>query len=200
MTYKLLTLFCYCILIQPIYSQDCNYLMNKVDEFTKRVKKITKSQTILNKHDKEKTQNLTLSLIAIDSSKYLSISYYKRTSSGSFDMCFSDDSKLLVKLADSSIVSLPYVGSIECALSKVEVTQYSTYWNHSISGSFEMDSIAVAKLLSSEIRLVRVEGSKSYEDVKIIEKVKKPIGSFHIFGDKKIDPRKYFIDYMKCIQ
>jgi hypothetical protein len=198
---RLIYILSFSLLTNLAVGQNCDYYKNETDEFTKAIKKITKSQTINNQHNADKTEALYLALKRIDNSKFLELTIFRRHSLGGRQTyCFAKDSKVMIKLSNDSIRTLTYIGDVDCANGDVTSSQYGSYTDYNLTGNFLLTDELLDELGKNKMTKIRIYFTDFYTETDIPEKLKKPLGGYPILGDKMMNPQEYFRLTVNCIR
>jgi hypothetical protein len=178
-----------------ISTQECKYSKNEVDDFTKRVVKVTSPQTVYNS-----SGQLNFLLARVDSVKILKI-HYKLSTSSSKTLCFNNASKIMFILGNDSILKFDYVGDIECAESDVRVGSYgSASYKYEIEGAFLLSDYLIQEYLSKFfIKKIRIYFTDGYVDCELQDIIKGSAFSYTPIGNKKSNPQFYFINFLQCL-
>jgi hypothetical protein len=126
----------------------CDIKTDKVDEFTKT--RIIEIQPKYIGHS-EIGSRLTAGITIFEDQLLLRIELYSSST-----MCFNDNCKTLLKLANDSIIALSYMGDTECA--------------GLLMGYFIINESAINPLTSNDIVKIRVYTTEGYIDYQINDK------------------------------
>jgi len=141
----------------------CHFTTNEIDEFTGKTKIITKPYSIVSISDG--IDELNIQLRRVGNQKL--IFFYSYKDLGCVSSYNNNKSYVNVKLEDNLIIKFPHIGDIDCG--------------HFVLKA-QLNQSDISKLKKSPIKIVRLEGTDYYHDV------------------KEIEWKDFFIDKLNCIQ
>lgn len=167
---------------------DCNYTSKKVDDFTGGKKVTTVPVTVFSYNNNGEKGRIDFALATNDGNKFLVARHLYTKSNGDYK-CINQDSKLMVKKDDGTIIELPGAGGVDCGKSTGSIRM--------VIGMFLIDDSQL-KELNTGIDKFRIVYNESNLD-----------GSFGTIektyglgkeGRKDYDSSTFFKDASGCIE
>lgn len=192
--------------IYPAVSQECKYRTDKVDDFSNEKILETRWQTIYNHQGLLSAQAFHVSLVQINDQEFVELEYEAEDREKVFYSVTKSRSQLMFKLANDDVVTLEY-GEEPSVKSVKRNADYKkggdVKYKYLLNCKFSMTSEDKAKLSASPVAKVRllIKDDEHFE-ADVEPKLSAPLLGISNRGvrAKKIDPTKYFMEYMNCLK
>lgn len=137
---------------------DCDYWKDEVDEFTNEVKRYTRSRNMAKSED---DSFFSLGLRKMNTTRLIYSKFEGNLG------CMTNESKMLVKLENDVILEFVNFAPEECG--------------ENATMAFNLEDEAIKALRETPIKVIRINGSEGYTDLKVID-------------------AEYFIKTLKCVE
>lgn len=176
------------------YAQECIYLKNEQDEFTKSFVKQTEWQTVAFVRNSKESNHLQFSMINVDGVSSLLITITDTKAYGSnTSYCLNSSSKIYLLFENGNSIPLNYVGKINCESygSKVDRTLQ-------IAAAFEIDDSIMNGLVGSPLKKIRIQFNEGRMEYDILNP--NDVNKRMKLAGQSLDFTNYFSISTRCIR
>lgn len=188
-----------------LYSQECKYRTNKVDDFTNEKLLETKWQTVSNRYGLLSSEAYHLSLVKVDDSEFVEIAYEAKDRKKRWFSIYKNESKLLFKLQNGTVLELECGENESYKSVKRDSKRQKSgdlEYKYFINGKYVLTPQIKEAMATSPIQKIRlILKNEEHFEVDIEPTLKAPLLGITHRGmkAKKSNPTNYFIDHMACI-
>jgi hypothetical protein len=176
------------------HAQDCNYAKNETDEFEGKVIKLLEWQTIINQEIAEGYETIRFSLARSGDYLFLNLNCLFNLSKPTTFCMAPGSAKVILKLDNDSLVTADYTGDINCG--KIDFMNSNVLTT--ISASYLIDKKDYQAIKGRQIKKMRCYFGDHHIDYSIPDTLVR--GPYPTAGDREMNPQKYFIETLACIE
>lgn len=182
-----------------VQAQDCDFTVDKTDEFTGARTQMLERQTLHTQHNQQKTEALLVTFALQDDGKDaptpMMLLTYERAFSRPEPFCIQPGDSLLIKFADGSRYALATVSQACADLSYVGNGRH----NYALGMTFLLTPSDVQRLQAQPIDLLRLSFSAFQTTIALEPKLKRGSLGFGRKGNSRANPQTWIQQHVGCV-